>query len=281
MRTYGVVGGGLMGSGIAFTIASRTQDQVILREVSDAAVQQARQRLEGLAARAVKKGTAQAEADGWLARIQLTTSFADLASAELIVEAVFEDMAVKQEVFRQLDAVARPDAVLCSNTSSLSITQIASVTSRPQQVVGTHFFNPVPVMKLVEMVEGFQTDPAVTARARAFCESLGKEVIVAKDYAGFVVTRIGQAMMCEAIRCLEEGVASAEDIDRGMRLGHNWPMGPLELMDLIGLETELRIQEFLYGEFGEVFRPSQLLKSMVRAGHLGRKTGRGFYNYEK
>lgn len=281
MRTYGVVGGGLMGSGIAFTIASRTKDQVVLCEVSDAAVQQARQRLEGLAARAVKKGTAQADADGWLARIQLTTSFADLAPAELIVEAVFEDMAVKQAVFRQLDAVAGPDAVLCSNTSSLSITQIASVTGRPQQVVGTHFFNPVPVMKLVEMVEGFQTDPAVTAKARSFCESLGKDVIVAKDYAGFVVTRIGQAMMCEAIRCLEEGVASPEDIDRGMRLGHNWPMGPLELMDLIGLETELRIQEFLYGEFGEVFRPSQLLKSMVRAGHLGRKTGRGFYNYEK
>lgn len=279
MAKYGVVGGGLMGSGIAFTIASRTSAAVTVCEVSPAAIAAARGRLESLAARAKKRGAEAATVDGWLARIELSSGYADLADADLVVEAVFEDLYVKQEVFRQLEAVVGPDTLLCSNTSGISITDIAAATSRPGRVVGTHFFNPVPVMKLVELVRGLLTEPEAIERARSFCAALGKETIVAADFPGFVVTRVGQAMMCEAVRCLEQGVATAADIDKGMRLGYNYPMGPLELMDLIGLDTELRIQEYMHAELGPVFRPSPLLKNMVRAGKLGRKSGKGFYDY--
>ncbi len=281
MGTYGVVGGGLMGSGIAFTMVSKTPAKVILCEVSEEALEGARKRLDEYGGKAAKRGADPAVVAGWQERVRLTTDFEELASAGVVVEAVSESLPVKQEVFRKLGKVVGPETVLASNTSGISITDIAAAVDRPERVIGTHFFNPAPVMKLVEIVVGLQTAGAVVERTKAFCAALDKETIIAKDYPGFVVTRVGQAMMCEAIRCLVEGVASIEDIDKGMRLGHNYPMGPLELMDLIGLDTELKIQEFLFSEFGDVFRPSPLLKSMVRAGHIGRKNGKGFYDYTK
>src|SRR5581483_5506465 len=174
-----------------------------------------------------------------------TTDIGSLAPAELVVEAVFEDLGVKQKVFERLENVCSPGAVLASNTSGLSITAIASVTRAPQRVVGTHFFNPVPVMKLVEIVRGEKTSDETVAAARRFCEQLGKEVVVSADRPSFITTRVGQAYLCEALRCLEEGVGTAEDIDKGVRLAYNFPMGPFQLMDLIGLDTELHIMESL------------------------------------
>jgi 3-hydroxybutyryl-CoA dehydrogenase len=277
----GVVGGGLMGAGIAFTVAAKLECKVLLQEVSAQAVAAARQRFEAQVQRAAKKGTPAELTDAWLGRVQYTTELEAMAAADMVVEAVFEDLDLKRQVFATLDRLLPAPRLLCSNTSGLSISTIAGATQHPERVIGTHFFNPVPVMKLVELVTGLATSPATVEAARAFCQSLGKETILVKDYPGFVVTRIGQAMMAEAVRCLEQGVASAADIDRGMRLGYNYPLGPLELIDLIGVDTELRVMQSMFEEMGETFRPSPLLKTMVAAGHLGRKSGRGFYVYEK
>lgn len=281
MQVIGVVGGGLMGAGIAFTIASKLNCKVILREVSTEAVSGAKQRVEGLVQRAVRKGTPSAEADAWLGRVQCTTDLAELATADLVVEAVFENLDLKRQVFADLDRLLPPPRLLCSNTSGISISMIAGATQHPERVIGTHFFNPVPVMKLVEVVTGLATNQTAIDLARSFCHALGKETILVKDFPGFVVTRVGQAMMCEAVRCLEQGVASAEDIDRGMRLGYNYPLGPLELIDLIGVDTELQVMQSLFDELGETFRPSPLMKAMVASGQLGRKSGRGFYAYQQ
>lgn len=281
MQAVGVVGGGLMGSGIAFTVLTKTASTVILREIDAQAVTGAQGRIKGLADRALKKGTPQAEVDGWLSRITYTTEFTGLADCDMVVEAVFENMDLKREIFAELDRIIPAPRLLCSNTSGLAISRIAAATKNPERVIGTHFFNPVPVMKLVELIQGYSTDEATVAKARAFCAALGKETVVAKDFPGFVVTRIGQAMMCEAVRCLEQGVATAEDIDKGMRLGYNYPLGPLELIDLIGVDTELRIMQSMFEEMGETFRPSPIMKAMVAAGHFGRKSGRGFYNYQQ
>lgn len=280
MDTVGIMGGGTMGSGIAFVTAARMQVRVRLVDVSEAALAQTRKQLERYAAQAHKRGSSGEETQSWLARIQLNSDTAALADAELVVEAVPENMALKQDVFRRLDALVSPDTLLASNTSGLSITEIASATARPERVIGMHFFNPVPAMKLVELVTGVRTSEQTITRALDFCHSLGKETILARDNPGFVVTRVGQAMINEAIRCLEENVAAAADIDKGMRLGYNYPLGPLELADLVGLDTELMILESLHAELGEVFRPRPLLKAMVRAGFLGKKSGRGFYSYE-
>lgn len=281
MQTVGVVGGGLMGAGIAFTIASKLDCKVLLQEVSAPAVAAARQRIEAQVQRAARKGTPAELTDAWLGRVQYTTELEALAAADMVVEAVFEDLALKRQVFATLDRLLPPPRILCSNTSGISISTIAGATQHPERVVGTHFFNPVPVMKLVEVVTGLATSAGTIEAARSFCHALGKETILVKDFPGFVVTRIGQAMMAEALRCLEQGVASAEDIDRGMRLGYNYPLGPLELIDLIGVDTELRVMQSMFEEMGETFRPSSLMKAMVAAGHLGRKSGRGFYVYEK
>lgn len=279
VQALGVVGGGLMGAGIAYTAASKLNCHVILREVSADALAGARQRIEGLAQRAVRKGTPAAEAETWLALVQYTTDLAELAKADLVVEAVFESLDLKRQVFAELDRLLPPPSVLASNTSGISISMIAGATRHPERVIGTHFFNPVTAMKLAEVVTGLATDPTTVDRARSFCHAMGKETIVVKDFPGFVVTRVGQAMMCEAVRCLEQGVASAEDIDRGMRLGYNYPLGPLELIDLIGVDSELRVMQSLFEELGETFRPSPLMKAMVASGQLGRKSGRGFYAY--
>lgn len=277
----GVVGGGLMGAGIAFTIAAKLECKVLLQEVSAAAVAAARQRFESQVQRAAKKGTPAELTNAWLGRVQYTTELDALAGTDMVVEAVFEDLALKRQVFTMLDRLLPPPRILCSNTSGLSISTIAGATQHPERVIGTHFFNPVPVMKLVEVVTGLATSADTVETVRSFCHSLGKETILVKDFPGFVVTRIGQAMMAEAVRCLEQGVASAEDIDRGMRLGYNYPLGPLELIDLIGVDTELRVMQSMFEEMGETFRPPAVLKAMVAAGRLGRKSGRGFYVYEK
>ena len=281
MQIVGVVGGGLMGAGIAFTIASKLECKVLLQEVSAEAVAAARQRIEAQVQRAARKGTPAELTNAWLSRVQYTTELEALAAADMVVEAVFEDLALKRRVFATLDRLLAPPRLLCSNTSGLSVSTIAGATQHPERVIGTHFFNPVPVMKLVEVVTGLATSAGAVEAARSFCQALGKETILVKDFPGFVVTRIGQAMMAEAVRCLEQGVASAEDIDRGMRLGYNYPLGPLELIDLIGVDTELRVMQSMFEEMGETFRPSPLMKAMVAAGHLGRKSGRGFYVYQK
>lgn len=228
MQMLGVVGGGLMGTGIAYMAASTINSPVILREVSSDAVSGARRRIEALAQRAIRKGTPASEAEMWLGLVRYTTDVAELAKADLVIEAVFENLDVKREVFAELDRILAPPSVLASNTSGISISMIAGATRHPERVVGTHFFNPVPAMKLVEVVTGLATDAATVEAARAFCHAMGKETILVKDFPGFVVTRVGQAMMCEAVRCLEQGVASPADIDRGMRLGYNYPLGPLE-----------------------------------------------------
>jgi 3-hydroxybutyryl-CoA dehydrogenase len=281
MQTIGVVGGGLMGAGIAFTIASKLECKVLLQEVSGPAMAGARQRIESQVQRAAKKGTPAELTNAWLGRVQYTTELEALSAADVVVEAVFEDLALKRQLFTTLDRLLPPPRLLCTNTSGLSISTIAGSTQHPERVIGTHFFNPVPVMKLVEVVTGLATSPGTVEAAVSFCKALGKETILVKDFPGFVVTRIGQAMMAEAVRCLEQGVASAADIDRGMRLGYNYPLGPLELIDLIGVDTELRVMTSMFEEMGETFRPSPLLKAMVAAGHLGRKSGRGFYVYDK
>ncbi len=211
--------------------------------------------------------------------MRYTTDFADLAPAEIVIEAVFEDLALKQHVFRELSAVCASNAILASNTSGISITEIAAAATQPERVIGLHFFNPVPAMKLVEIIRAYQTSDATVEAGQGFCRQLGKETVLAKDYPGFITTRIGMAMVAEAVRCLEEGVGTAQDIDTAIRLGYNFPMGPLELADLVGIDVLLHILESNTHLLGERFRPSPLLRQMVAAGHLGRKSGRGFYAY--
>ncbi len=278
--TVGVVGGGTMGSGIAYEVIRNTEALVIIRDVNDAALDRARAAMNRFVERPVMKGQITREAgDAWLGRISYTTTFADFAAADIVVEAVFEDMALKRDIFAALSAACRPEAILASNTSGLSITTIAAASTRPERVIGLHFFNPVPAMRLVEIIRAYQTDDATISAARDFCAALGKETVLAKDYPGFITTRIGMAMVAEAVRCLEEGVGSAEDIDTAIKLGYNFPMGPLALADLVGIDVLLHILEANTHELGERFRPSPLLRQMVAAGHLGRKSGRGFYSY--
>ncbi len=271
-----------MGAGIAYTAVLKSPASVMIVEQNDELLAGCRARIARLVETGVKRGAIpEADAPTMLQRFRYTTSFPDLGSAEFVVEAVFEDLGVKRKVFEQLDHLCAPSAILASNTSGISITEIAAATRNPKRVVGTHFFNPVPVMKLVELVRGNQTSDETVATARRFCEELGKEVVVSSDRPGFITTRIGQAYMCEALRCLEEGVGTAEDIDKGVRLAYNFPMGPFQLADLIGLDTELKIMEALERELGNRFAPGPIFRRMVAEGHLGRKTGKGFFDYEK
>ncbi len=280
-RVIGVVGGGAMGSGIAYEVARNLDAQIILREVDEAALERARANVSKLIERPVQKGQVSREtADGWLARFTWTTSLDDMADADLVVEAVFEQIDLKRDTFTQLDQRCRSDAILASNTSGLPITRIAAATRYPERVLGLHFFNPVPAMKLVEIIRAIQTSDATVEQARAFCAALKKETILAKDYPGFITTRIGLIAVAEAIRCLEEGIGTPEDIDKGMVLAFNHPMGPLALADFVGLDVLLHVLENEHEALGERFLPSPLLRQMVTAGYLGRKTGRGFYTYE-
>ena len=278
--TVAVVGAGTMGQGIAQVFAAAGQ-RVTLIDVSPEATERAVGAIGAALQRAVDKGRLTAgERTATLGRIGTASSMAAAAGASLAIEAVFENLEAKTGVFRSLDEVLEPDALLVSNTSSLSVTQLAAATSRPDRVAGLHFFNPVPVLPLVEIVRGLQTDAGTIDRLRAVVESIGKQGVVVRDSPGFVVNRILIPMINEAITCLDYGVAERDDIDTTMRLGANHPLGPLQLADLIGLDVCLDIMSTLHRELGEDrYRPSPLLRQMVAAGYLGRKTGRGFHDY--
>lgn len=282
MERVGVIGAGLMGSGIA-EVCARAGCDVLVHEAGDGPLAAGRARIEKSLSKAVEKGKlAQADRDAALARISYTLDLADMADREIVVEAVTEDEVVKKGIFATLDkVVATPEAVLASNTSSIPITRLAAVTTRPEHVVGLHFFNPVPIMGLVELVTTMLTDPATADRAEDFVrERLGKTVIHAKDRGGFVVNLLLVPYLLGAIRMYEAGIATAKDIDTGMKLGANHPMGPLELSDFIGLDTMKAVAGFLYDEYKEPFYAAPpLLVRMVEAGILGRKSGRGFYTY--
>jgi 3-hydroxybutyryl-CoA dehydrogenase len=282
IRKVGVLGAGLMGSGIA-EIAAKAGYTVAVREVSEALVAKGKKRIEGSLAKAVERGKLDAAArDGILSRLSYTTALSDLADCDLIVEAIIEDLDTKRTVYQELDAVCAPHAIFCSNTSSLTITEMAAATKRPDRFAGLHFFNPVPVMKLVEVVRALATSEETFQKVFAFASSLGKEPIAARDNSGFVVNRLLVPYLLDAIRAYEEGVASLDDIDKGMRLGCAHPMGPIELLDYVGLDTTYAIAEIMFKEYREKrFAPPALLKRMVLAGRFGRKSGHGFYTYDE
>ncbi len=282
IERVGVIGGGLMGSGIA-EVSSRSGYHVVVHEVDATAAEAASGRIRKSLARAVEKGKlSESESQEILARITVSTDIGDQADRQIVIEAATENEAVKTRLFAELDQVVTdPWAILASNTSSIPITRIASATMRPQNVVGLHFFNPVPVMALVELVTTVMSSETVESNAQLFAESLGKTVIRAKDRAGFVVNMLLIPYMLGAIRMYEAGVASAEDIDTGMRLGANHPMGPLELTDFVGLDTTKFVADVLFDEFKEpLYASPPLLTRMVEAGLHGRKSGRGFYDYQ-
>jgi len=277
-----VIGAGLMGSGIA-QVAAQAGWTVTLRDLDDAATQRGvegiRRSLEKFAGKgAIEPGDVEAA----LGRISTTTDLKAAAEADIVVEAVFERLDVKQEVFRQLDKICRPEAVLATNTSAIPVTQIAAATQRPESVVGTHFFSPVPMMKLCELVRGYKTSDATLATARAFAEEIGKTcVVVNRDIAGFVTTRLIAALVVEAVKLVESGVVSPEDLDTACKLGFGHAMGPLATTDLTGVDVLLHATRNIYTDTAdEKFFPPELLQRMATAGDLGRKTGKGFYTYE-
>jgi len=282
IETMAVVGAGQMGSGIA-QVAAQAGLKVVLADASPELARQALEKLATTLARLVEKGKlAAAERGAILGRITPAASLEDCAPADLAIEAVVENQGVKVELFRRLDALLRPEALLASNTSSISITALAAATKRPGQFVGMHFMNPPPVMALVELVRGLQTTDATYQAALALAQRFGKTTVTSKDVPGFIVNRVLIPLLNEACFALQEGLASPEDIDTGVRLGLNHPMGPLTLADFIGLDTCLFIAEVLHRELGEdKYRPAAILRSHVAAGWLGRKTGRGFYRYDK
>ncbi|WP_271272472.1 3-hydroxybutyryl-CoA dehydrogenase [Aliamphritea hakodatensis] len=281
ITAMGVVGAGQMGAGIA-QVAATAGLPVVLCDLNETALEQGRASISSSLSRMVKKEKiSQADADAALALISVTTDTAGLADVDIVVEAASEDEAIKANIFTALDAVCKPEAILATNTSSISITRIAAVTQRPGQVIGMHFMNPVPMMQLVEVIRALQTDDAVFSSVQALAETLGKVPVDVKDAPGFVANRILLPMLNEAMFCLHEGLASAEEIDTVMQLGMSHPMGPLALADLIGLDTCLSIMNVLYDSFKDSkYRPCPLLVQMVDAGYLGRKTGRGFFSYE-
>ncbi|MHC4470313.1 MAG: 3-hydroxyacyl-CoA dehydrogenase family protein [Planctomycetota bacterium] len=281
MRSICVVGAGTMGHGIAQTAAAAGLD-VVLVDMTDELVSRGIASIESSLEKRVAKGKMEAEAaEEIVGRISTGTDpEAPSGETDLVVEAIPEDLELKRDLFRRLARVARPDTILASNTSSLSLTRIAEAVDRPERVIGAHFFNPVPVMALLEVVRAEQTSEDTVARTRAFGERLGKTVIVVKDSPGFATSRLGVVLGLEAMRMLEQGVASAEDIDRAMELGYRHPMGPLKLTDLVGLDVRLNIAEHLHRELGgEQYRPPEILRALVAEGRLGKKSGRGFHDW--
>jgi 3-hydroxybutyryl-CoA dehydrogenase len=280
IRTVAVVGSGLMGSGIA-EVAARSGYQTLVREVSQDLLDQGIGRIRKSLDRAVEKGKLEAEArDQTLGRIRGTTSLADLRDADLVIEAIVENLQAKKDLFRELDGICPAHTIFASNTSSLTITEMAAATRRPDRFVGLHFFNPVPVMKLVEVVRTIATGEEAYRNAYGFAQDIGKLPVEAKDTSGFIVNRLLVPYMLDAIRALEQGIGSVEDIDRAMVLGTGYPMGPFTLSDFVGIDTLFRISEIMYEEFAETrFAAPPLLRRMVTLGRIGRKAGRGFYDY--
>ena len=276
-----VVGAGLMGSGIA-QVAAQAGWQVTLRDLDDAATTRGLGGIRKSLEKFAEKGKIEAsEVEATLARITPTTDLEAAADADIVVEAVFERLEIKHEVFRALDKICKSDAVLATNTSAIPVTQIAAVTERPEAVVGTHFFSPVPMMQLCELVRGYKTSDATLGSARAFAEEIGKTVVVVnRDIAGFVTTRLISALVMEAVKLVESGVVSAADLDTACRLGFGHAMGPLATTDLTGVDVLLHASQNIYTDTAdEKFFPPELLQRMVTAGDLGRKTGKGFYTY--
>jgi 3-hydroxybutyryl-CoA dehydrogenase len=280
ITSVGVLGCGLMGSGIAQTAAAAGFSTVV-RDVSEALLDQGRNAIARSLARLVEKARLDPAArDGALERLSFTTELDDLRDSDIVIEAVTEDLALKNGLWRALDPLCPPTTIFASNTSSLPIGAMAAVTSRPDRFVGLHFFNPVPLMPLVEVVRAVGTSRETFDRTMTFARRLGKEPIAARDRSGFIVNLLLVPFLIDAVRALEHGVASASDIDRGMQLGCGHPMGPLALLDFIGLDTVTRIAEIMFEEYREPrYAPPPLLRRMVAAGRYGRKSGRGFYDY--
>jgi 3-hydroxybutyryl-CoA dehydrogenase len=280
IKSIGVVGAGTMGNGIAqaFAVAGYP---VTMTDIAQAALDRGIKTVDGSLERLVKKDKmTAADKAAVLARIKTSTKIDDIAGADLVVEAATENLDLKLKIFASLDAAAKPDAIIASNTSSISITKLAAATKRPAQVIGMHFFNPVPVMQLVELIRGLQTSDATHAAVEAITKKIGKAPVQVKNSPGFVVNRMLCPMINEAIFALGEGLATPAEIDEAMKLGCNHPIGPLALCDMIGLDVELAVLNVLYEGFKDSkYRPAPLLVEMVEAGYLGRKTGRGFYTY--
>ena len=276
----GVVGGGLMGSGIA-QVAAQAGIATTLRELSEPLVQRARVNITRSLDKSIEKGKLTADArDAALSRLTTTTRLDDLAACDVVIEAVVEDLDVKNALWRELNVHCAADTVFASNTSSLTIAAMAAASGRPDRLVGLHFFNPVPLMRLVEVVRTLTTSDATFDRAMTLVRQLGKQPVVARDSSGFVVNRLLIPYMLDAIRALENGVGTITDIDAGMQLGAGHPMGPFTLLDFVGLDTVERVAEVMFDEYREQrFAPPPLLRRLVRAGHLGRKAGRGFYDH--
>jgi 3-hydroxybutyryl-CoA dehydrogenase len=282
ITSIGIIGAGTMGNGIAQVAASAGYD-VVLLDVSDAALEKGLAALSNSLDRLIKKEVMNAEQKSQtLARIKTTTHYADLAQVSLVIEAATENQAIKESILQQVDQVVSNDTIIASNTSSISITHLGSLNSRPERFIGIHFFNPPPLMALIEVIMGKQTSPETLKAVLAMATRMGKEPITVQSSPGFVVNRILLPMINEAFFVLHEGIASPEDIDTGMKLGCNHPIGPLALADLIGLDTCLAIMEVYHKEFkDDKYRPSPYLIDLVAKGHLGRKTGRGVYAYDK
>ena len=282
IRRVGVLGAGLMGSGIAEVCAKAGFD-VVVREVDEKALDAGRRRIHSSLSKALERGKLTAgDGEAIRSRLAFSSSLAEMSSSDLILEAIVENLDVKREVYRALDASCPAHTIFCSNTSSLTITEMAAATKRPDRFAGLHFFNPVPVMKLAEVVRGLATSDETVATVTAFARALGKEPVACRDNSGFIVNRLLVPFLLDAIRAHEQGVGSLEDIDTGMKLGCAHPMGPFELLDYVGLDTVYAIAEIMFAEYREIrFAPPALLKRLVLAGRFGRKSGRGFFEYDE